>query len=68
MARRRQQGSVMGDLDSRERERQSEGARLPYEKPAIAWEEGLDTRPTLIAGCGKVEMSEASCLATGPGS
>ncbi len=39
-----------------------------YEKPAIAWEEDLDVRPTLIAGCGKVEMSEASCLATGPGS
>ena len=27
--------------------------RKPYEKPAIAWEEQLETRPGLIAGCAK---------------
>ncbi len=58
----------MGDLDAEKAERQPAGTRLPYEKPAIAWEEGLDARPTLIAGCGKVQMSELDCQATGPGS
>jgi hypothetical protein len=59
---------MMEDRKAGEKEPRSEGLRLPYEKPAIAWEEGLDVRPTLMAACGKVEMSEASCLATGPGS
>jgi hypothetical protein len=45
-----------------------EGPRAPYEKPAIAWEEDMDVRPTLIAACGKVDLAEADCLATGPGS
>jgi hypothetical protein len=28
--------------------------RKPYEKPAVAWEEQLEARPGLIAGCSKM--------------
>ena len=28
-------------------------ARLPYEKPALSWEDDLATRPGLIAACNK---------------
>jgi hypothetical protein len=35
--------------------------RKPYEKPAVAWEEQLEARPGLIAGCAKVSISEPIC-------
>jgi len=41
--------------------------RQPYEKPAIAWEEGLEVRPNLMAGCGKISGQDAACDAA-PGS
>jgi hypothetical protein len=41
--------------------------RQPYEKPAVAWEESLEVRPNLMAGCGKVPGEGAQCD-TAPGS
>jgi hypothetical protein len=35
--------------------------RKPYEKPAVAWEEILETRPGLIAGCGKQPGAGGPC-------
>jgi len=35
--------------------------RKPYEKPAIAWEEQLETRPGLLAGCNKVGGQSMEC-------
>jgi hypothetical protein len=35
--------------------------RKPYEKPAVAWEERLDTRPGLIAGCTKQAAGQPGC-------
>ncbi len=55
----------MGEGSAKDTERRPD--RQPYQRPAIAWEEGVDVA-SLIAGCGKVELSEASCLATGPAS
>ena len=48
-------------------EAQSGYERLPYEKPAVAWEEGLEVRPNLMAGCGKLPGSDPACD-TAPGS
>jgi len=42
-------------------EGQASGNRQPYEKPAVAWEEGLEVRPNLMAGCGKVPGESAAC-------
>jgi hypothetical protein len=39
--------------------------RLPYEKPAVVWEQPLEAQPSLMSGCQKV-FSEADCLAVGP--
>ena len=36
-------------------------ARRPYEKPAVAWEEGLEVRPNLMAGCGKLPGNDPAC-------
>lgn len=36
--------------------------RLPYEKPAVSWEERMDVRPGLMAACQKVGGSgDPSC-------
>lgn len=40
---------------------QAEGAKKPYEKPAIAWEEPLEVRPALMAACGKVIFAQPGC-------
>jgi hypothetical protein len=37
------------------------GARLPYEKPTIAWEQPLQVRPELMAGCSKVSTMDPQC-------
>ena len=36
--------------------------RLPYEKPAVAWEQPLEAQPSLMVGCGKVAGSEGDCV------
>jgi hypothetical protein len=43
------------------------GEKKPYEKPAIAWEEPLEVRPALMAGCIKLEGQQGACE-SGPGS
>jgi hypothetical protein len=35
--------------------------REPYEKPSVTWQDVLETRPGLTAGCGKVVISDAGC-------
>ena len=35
--------------------------RLPYTKPAIAWEEQLVGAPNLVAACAKFEGQGGSC-------
>ena len=35
--------------------------RLPYEKPAIAWQEDLEVRPGLLAVCQKLSGSGPDC-------
>jgi hypothetical protein len=37
------------------------GPREPYEKPSVTWEDVLETRPGLTAGCGKVTDADAGC-------
>jgi hypothetical protein len=37
--------------------------RLPYAKPAIAWEEQLVGAPNLIAACAKMAGESAACNA-----
>lgn len=36
-------------------------ARLPYEKPALSWEDDLGSRPGLIAACNKNAPLVGSC-------
>jgi len=42
------------------------GGRLPYEKPAVAWEQPLESQPSLMSGCSKVTAAEIDCNAVGP--
>jgi hypothetical protein len=35
--------------------------RLPYEKPAVAWQEKLEVRPGLLAICQKVAAAGPDC-------
>jgi len=35
--------------------------RLPYEKPALVWEDDLGVRPGLIAACNKHAPLTGSC-------
>jgi hypothetical protein len=42
--------------------------RLPYEKPAVAWEQPLEARPSLMAACAKVPAEGEPCQGTGPDS
>jgi hypothetical protein len=35
--------------------------RLPYEKPAISWEQPLEAQPSLMAGCQKTAAGEGDC-------
>jgi hypothetical protein len=39
------------------------GGRLPYEKPAVAWEQPLETQPSLMTGCAKVMGESDPCTA-----
>ena len=35
--------------------------RLPYEKPALAWEQPLEVQPSLMSGCYKLGGGEPEC-------
>jgi len=41
--------------------REAPGARLPYQKPTIAWEQPLQVRPELMAGSSKVSTMDPQC-------
>ena len=40
--------------------------RLPYEKPAVSWEQPLETQPSLMSGCGKLPAGGPDCNPLGP--
>lgn len=40
--------------------------RLPYEKPAVAWEQPLEVQPSLMSGCAKQSAQDAACNTTFP--
>jgi hypothetical protein len=40
--------------------------RLPYEKPAVAWEQPLEMQPSLMGGCQKLPGNDPGCNAVGP--
>ncbi len=42
--------------------RRPEG-RLPYEKPAVTWEQPLEVQPSLMGGCQKLPAGGPSCTA-----
>jgi len=42
-------------------ERDGSAKRLPYEKPALIWEDDLGTRPGLIAACNKTAPLVGTC-------
>ena len=46
--------------------RRPEG-RLPYERPAVAWEQPLEAQPSLMSGCQKLPSQGPSCTAVSPG-
>jgi hypothetical protein len=37
--------------------------RLPYEKPAVTWDQPLETQPALMAGCAKTPAGGVACVA-----
>jgi hypothetical protein len=39
------------------------GGRLPYEKPAVAWEQPLEAQPSLMAVCAKLPGQDDPCIA-----
>ena len=40
---------------------QAQVGKKPYEKPAIAWEEPLEVRPSLMIACGKIIFQQSGC-------
>lgn len=40
--------------------------RLPYQKPAVSWEQPLEARPSLMSGCQKTPAQAADCGGVGP--
>jgi hypothetical protein len=52
-------GSTMGEEQG---ERVGPAKKLPYEKPALTWEEPLARQPSLMAGCQKVGGEPPDCL------
>jgi len=45
-----------------------QGGRLPYEKPAVAWEQPLELQPSLMSGCEKQGGGDPQCVAGLPSS
>jgi len=43
------------------------GGRLPYEKPAVAWEQPLEAQPSLMSGCQKLPGQSIDCNAVSMG-
>jgi hypothetical protein len=41
--------------------------RLPYEKPAVAWEQPLEAQPSLMSGCQKLPGQSIDCDAVSMG-
>jgi len=54
------------DTSAPEAGRRPEG-RLPYEKPAVAWEQPLEAQPSLMSGCQKLPGQSTDCDAVFPG-
>jgi hypothetical protein len=44
------------------------GGRLPYEKPAVTWEQPLEAQPSLMSGCQKTPGGGPDCTSVGPAS
>jgi hypothetical protein len=44
------------------------GSRLPYEKPAVTWEQPLEAQPSLMSGCQKTPGGGPDCTSVGPAS
>jgi len=44
----------------------SPDGRLPYEKPAVVWEQPLEAQPSLMSGCQKTPGGGPDCIAVGP--
>jgi len=42
--------------------------RLPYEKPAVTWEQPLEAQPSLMSGCQKTPGGGSDCNSVGPAS
>jgi hypothetical protein len=42
--------------------------RLPYEKPAVAWEQPLEVQPSLMSGCEKQGGGSGQCITGLPSS
>jgi hypothetical protein len=40
--------------------------RLPYEKPAVSWEQPLEAQPSLMSGCQKQPAGGPDCTSVGP--
>jgi hypothetical protein len=40
--------------------------RLPYEKPAVVWEQPLEAQPSLMGGCQKLPGQSGDCTQVGP--
>ncbi len=40
--------------------------RLPYETPAVTWEQPLETHPSLMSGCQKLPAQSVDCGTGGP--
>jgi hypothetical protein len=40
--------------------------RLPYERPAVTWEQPLEAQPSLMSGCQKNPGGGTDCTAVGP--
>jgi hypothetical protein len=58
---------MKGDRDSAAPEagRRPHG-RIPYEKPAVTWEQPLESQPSLMSGCQKTPGGGVDCTTTGP--
>ena len=44
----------------------SPDSRLPYQKPAVTWEQPLEAQPSLMSGCQKAPGGSVDCGAVGP--
>lgn len=65
------QGGAAEDMGEEREARAASGdarpaGRLPYEKPAVTWDQPLETQPGLMSGCQKLPGGDPSCTAVGP--